>query len=82
LPILGDREWFGLVETLHSDPHALTEVTLRRRRGEGAVRGEDTVVDQPGGGVELGEESLDAPAESVGRVGDGLENGSTDDGLG
>jgi hypothetical protein len=76
------EELFGLVETLHPDPHALAEVTLGGRRCQGAVRGEDTVVDEPGGGVELGEESLDAPAEPVGRVGDGLEDGSADDGLG
>jgi hypothetical protein len=77
----GDQGLCGLVVGLHPDPHALAEVTLGRRRCEGAVRGEDTVVDEPGGGVELGEESLDAPAEPVGRVGDGLEDGGANDGL-
>lgn len=71
-----------LIVRLHPDPHALAEVTLRRRRCQGAVRGEDAVVDEPGGGVELGVEGLDAPAEPVGRVGDGFEDSSADDGLG
>lgn len=54
---------------------------LGGRRGEGGVRGEDAVVDEPGGGVELGEEGFDAPAEAVLLVGDGLEDGGADDGL-
>jgi hypothetical protein len=73
---------FGAVLlALHPDPVALAEVALGRGRCQGAVGGEDAVVDEPGGGVELGEESLDAPAEPVGRVGDGLEDGGADDGL-
>lgn len=72
--------WVGC---LHArEPHAVAKVTLGGgRRGEGAVRGEDAVVDEPGSGVELGVESLDAPAEAVLRVGDSLEDGSTDDRL-
>lgn len=66
---------------LHPEPHAHAEITLGRRRSEGAVGGEDTVVHEPGGSVELREESLDAPAEAVLGVGDGLEDGGTNDGL-
>jgi hypothetical protein len=76
------EDWFSaLLRALHPDPVAHTEVALGRGRCQGAVGGEDTVVDEPGGGVELGVEGLDAPAEPVGRVGDGLEDGGTDDGL-
>lgn len=66
---------------LHPEPHAHAEVTLGRRRSQGAVGGEDTVVYEPGGGVELREESLDAPTEAVLGVGDGLEDGGTNNGL-
>jgi len=65
---------------LHPEPHAHAEITLGRRRSQGAVGGEDTVVHEPGGSVELREESLDAPAEAVLGVGDGLEDGGTNDG--
>jgi len=64
---------------LHPDPHAIAEITLGGRGSEGAVGSEDTVVHEPGGGVELGEESLDAPAEAVLRVGNSLEDGGTND---
>lgn len=66
---------------LHPEPHALAEITLGRRRSQGAVWGEDTVVYEPGGSVKLREESLDAPAEAVLRVRNGLEDGGTNDGL-
>lgn len=68
---------------LHArEPHGVAEVTLAGRgRSEGAVGGEDTVVDQPGGSVELREEGLDAESEAVLGVGDGLEDGNADDGL-
>jgi len=65
---------------LHPEPHAHAEIALGRRRSEGAVGGEDTVVHEPGGSVELREEGLDAPAEAVLGVGDSLEDGGTDDG--
>ena len=71
----------ALLRALHPDPEALAEVTLGRGRCQGAVGLEDAVVDEPCGGVELGEEGLDAPAEAVGGVGDGLEDGGADDGL-
>lgn len=66
---------------LHPEPHAHAEITLGRRRSEGAVGGEDAVVHEPGGSVELREESLDAPAEAVLGVRDSLEDGGTNDGL-
>lgn len=68
---------------LHArEPHGVAEVTLAGRgRSESAVGGEDTVVDQPGGSVELREEGLDAETEAVLGVGDGLENSDADDGL-
>jgi hypothetical protein len=66
---------------LHPEPHAHAEITLGRRRSQGAVGGEDTVVHEPGGSVELREESLDAPAEAVLGVGNSLEDGGTNDGL-
>ena len=66
---------------LHPEPHAHAEITLGRRRSEGAVGGENTVVHEPGGSVELREEGLDAPAEAVLGVRNSLENGGTNDGL-
>jgi hypothetical protein len=68
------------MDDLHPEPHAHAEITLSRRRSQGAVGGEDTVVNEPGGSVELREESLDAPAEAVLGVGDCLEDGGTNDG--
>ena len=81
LPVLRSREDRRLTVDLHPDPHALAEITLCRRRSEGGVGGEDAVVYEPGGSVELGEESLDAPAKAVLGVGDGLEDGGADDRL-
>ena len=67
---------------LHPEPHAHAEITLGRRRSQGPVGGEDTVVHKPCGSVELGEEGLDAPAVAVLRVGNGLKDGGANDGLG
>lgn len=69
------------VGSLHPESHAHAEIALGGRRSQGAVGGEDTVVHEPSGGVELGEEGLDAPAERVLGVGDSLKDGSADDGL-
>lgn len=72
-----------LEAALHAgEPHGVAEVTLvGRRRCKSAVGGEDTVVDQPGGGVELGEEGLNAETEAVLGVGNGLEDSCANDGL-
>lgn len=66
---------------LHPDPHAVAKITLGWGRSEGAVGSEDTIVHEPGGGVELGEKSLDAPAEAVLGVGDGLKDRGADNRL-
>jgi hypothetical protein len=66
---------------LHPDSVAHAEITLGWRRGQGAVGGEDTVVHQPCGSVELGEEGLDAPAVAVLGVRDGLQDGGTNNRL-
>ena len=52
--------------------------------GDGAVGPEDTVVDEPGSGVELGVEGLNAEAVAawvVGLGGDNVEDTVADDGL-
>jgi hypothetical protein len=69
------------MDGLHPQPHAVTKITLGRRRSQGAVGCEDTVVHEPCGSVELGEEGLDAPAEAVLGVGNGLEDSGADDRL-
>jgi hypothetical protein len=69
------------VDGLHPEPHAVAKITLGWRRSQGAVGREDTVVHKPCGSVELGEEGLDAPAEAVLGVGNGLEDSGADDGL-
>ena len=54
------------------------------RDGDVRPDGEDAIVDEPGGGVELGIECVDAvlEAERVVDLGwDGLEDGDADDGL-
>lgn len=81
LPCFDEQECRVTIGDLHPEPHAHAEIALGRRRSEGAVGGEDTVVHEPGGSVELREQSLDAPAEAVLGVGDGLEDGGTNDGL-
>jgi hypothetical protein len=70
-----------IVLGLHPEPHAVAKITLGRGRSQGAVGREDAVVHEPCGSVELGEEGLDAPAEAVLGVGDGLEDSGADDGL-
>jgi hypothetical protein len=69
------------IDGLHPEPHAVAKITLGRRWSQGAVGCEDTVVHEPCSSVELGEEGLDAPAEAVLGVGNGLENSGADDGL-
>ena len=69
------------VGSLHPESHAHAEIALGGRRSQGAVGGEDTVVHEPGGSVELREEGLDAPAEAVLGVGNSLEDCGTNDGL-
>jgi len=81
LPCFGDQDCRVTLGDLHPEPHAHAEITLGRGRSQGAVGGEDTVVHEPGGSVELREEGLDAPAEAVLGVGNGLEDGGTNDGL-
>lgn len=70
-------------QSRHVQPHRVFDITLINswRWCQSAVGCEDTVVDEPSCGVELGVEGLDAPAKAVFVVRDGLKDSCADDRL-